>query len=85
MNDNTTTDVTMYFFELVASNKGIAPSQYSREETLERLHKDLADFYGEDGYELREFREATEEELQIFASLMSDLAAEDLDTDVTIN
>lgn len=77
MNDNANTEVTMYIFELVTSIKGLAPSVLSREETLEKLHAEMTDFYGEGGYEIKDFREATDDEIAVFKSIAEDYLDED--------
>lgn len=64
--------ITPYSFTLTFRVGGLVDSSLSPEETREKLHEELSLFYGDDGYELIDFREATPEEVLTYRKYLEE-------------
>lgn len=75
-----------FSFTLQFKVGGIVDSTLAKDETLEKLHAELSAFYGDDGYEIVDFREATADEVETYKKYIDGTDLEDFDTeDAPIN
>lgn len=66
------TTLYMFAFSATTTTEGVIGSKLSAEETLEKIKIELTETFGEDNYEVVEFRPATDEEEESFRSQFED-------------
>lgn len=84
MSDSEKKEVDFYLFTFAMVVGGIVESDQSEQEARDRFNRELSQFYGADAVEIREFRKATDSEIDDYKAALVEAAASTTITD-TIN